>query len=290
MTVTPMLADPGNLADIPRYMTDAWLFQAKIDGTRLVIECDGAGGVTGYNRAGNRTLVPAPVMNLLSNVTAPMTFDGELLGGTVVLFDLIEAPGGLDHDTPCGVRFKMLDAFVNALRSLSVSDNPPIMVVPTAFTLTEKEALIEQVAAAHGEGYIVKQVDSPYRPGKRSRDWRKLKLTKTVDCIVEWIGTTKQNFGVTVYDPQGCLVQASKPDQGGIAEVSRLVGDGSRVDVGDVVEVECLYVSEPSDTDPYGRLYQPTNPRIRRDKAPEECTTDQLSSLRTNKTFVLDLA
>jgi hypothetical protein len=53
--------------------------------------------------------------------------------------------------------------------------------------------------------------------------------------------------------------------------------------VGDVVTVILLYSTDDN------RLYQPTMPKIRLDKAPEECGWDQLDLCRTNKNTVFSL-
>ncbi len=111
----PMLARGADLDRVATYLTDDWLLQPKIDGHRLIIEVDGTGGVAGYNRNGARTIVPRAVTTVLQRLTAPMTFDGELLADTVILFDLVEGPGGVTTDLPCGERVKVLEILVTAL-------------------------------------------------------------------------------------------------------------------------------------------------------------------------------
>lgn len=80
MTTIPMLARPGEPTRLREYMSDPWWVQPKVDGSRLVVECDGDGGITGRNRKGDRTIVPPAVAGVLSTITLPMTFDGELVG------------------------------------------------------------------------------------------------------------------------------------------------------------------------------------------------------------------
>ena len=46
-------------------------------------------------------------------------------------------------------------------------------------------AALEQAAREHGlEGVVAKRVDSPYRPGRRSPDWRKLKLKRRQELVI----------------------------------------------------------------------------------------------------------
>lgn len=283
----PMLARAGEVTRIADYLSDDWMLQPKLDGHRLLVEVDGHGGVSGYARNGNRTIVPRDVTALLSRLTAPITFDCELIGDTLIAFDLVLAPGGVTPDMPAGERWKMLDALVGGLRELAGNGPCPIKSVAAAFTPTEKQAMVEYVADHQGEGYMAKKVASPYvfRTGPndktRSRDWIKLKRTKTVDCIVQWLGSDKQNMGLTLYGRDGNLILPDNPDEGGVGECTRLAGDGQKVDVGDVVEVTVLYVTDD------GKLYQPTKPILRHDKDPHECTVDQLDDLGTSKTYVL---
>lgn len=71
----------------------------------------------------------------------------------------------------------------------------------------------------------------------------------------------KQNLRLAVYR------DGKKVDVG---DCTARAGDGLAIKKGDVVEVRYLYVGAN------GRLYQPTFPKIRDDKAPHECTWDQL--------------
>ena len=46
------------------------------------------------------------------------------------------------------------------------------------------EALLAAARQQELEGVVAKQVDSPYRPGRRSPDWQKLKLRQTQEVVI----------------------------------------------------------------------------------------------------------
>lgn len=98
----------------------------------------------------------------------------------------------------------------------------------------------------------------------------KYKFVKQVDCEVIAVGKDgKSNLELAVYNNSGERVN--------VGRVSALTGDGKFVKLGDVVQVNCLYVSEGM------RLVQPTKPLIRNDKFPHECKIDQLEVIIKDK-------
>ena len=46
------------------------------------------------------------------------------------------------------------------------------------------KTLFEQVASQGIEGVVAKRLDSPYRPGKRTDDWTKIKSTQLIHCVI----------------------------------------------------------------------------------------------------------
>jgi len=74
----------------------------------------------------------------------------------------------------------------------------------------EPKQLLEQVLKQKGEGIILKRVDSIYQRGVRSKDWLKVKLFKTAECLV--VGYTagesrrSKTFGSLVLSENGRYV------------------------------------------------------------------------------------
>lgn len=268
----PMLAEPihrGKAVD--PYLTDEWVMQPKMDGERLVLVSDGAGGVRCFNRDGRATVGPPAVVAELAALPVAVTLDGERLRGTVVVFDLMELRGqgagvALEH------RLQALEQFMAAWSPTNLA------VAPTARTIDEKLAMMRAVTDGNGEGWVLKRLASTYQAGARSPDWRKLKRWRDVDCVVAWVGggagDEKDNMGLSMYR-DGELVN--------VGECTRRAGDGQRIQPDDVVKVQVLYASDGN------RLVQPSRARIRHDKPAEQCTIDQLDEIRTNRTLVLDM-
>jgi ATP-dependent DNA ligase len=263
----PMLAVPTNLRrERMESFTgpDYWL-QQKLDGQRILLTTNGAGKVTTFNRRGDVTFAPSAIEKALVATPFPLILDGELVDGRVVAFDCLAANTAVTPDMPLRDRLAALERLVPAL-------GLPVTVARTARNPVEKEAMLAEVIAGNGEGWMAKRVLSTYTPGTRSRDWRKLKRVSDIDCVVEWVGEDKLNIGLSLYRGNTLV---------NVAECTRLAGSALEISPGDVVAVQTLYASEDD------RLVQPTRPRIRRDKAREECTWDQLDEIRTNRFLVL---
>lgn len=136
--------------------------------------------------------------------------------------------------------------------------------------------LWELVCDRQLEGMVAKHPQSIYRPG-RSNDWRKIKRTSTVTCLVGGYdpgeGSRASTFGALhlyLVDPQNQLVPVGKAGSGfserELAQVTALMHEPPLI-----VEVEYLDVS------PDGQLRQPIFQRVRTDATVADCTVDQLT-------------
>lgn len=80
--------------DIEAYLTsDVIAVSQKFDGRRLMIIVDD-NDVIGISRSGDRTNVPEHLEIAFSKIQPKWVFDGELVGNTYHVFDLIHYPGG----------------------------------------------------------------------------------------------------------------------------------------------------------------------------------------------------
>lgn len=274
----PMLGIPADPDQLDAMVAeDLWVFEPKIDGKRALVRVDD-GKVTAFGRDGQRIDLPGPVAAAFRPLNvATFEFDGELVGDVFFAFDMPVAGQAM---VPAARWETRHDLMVNIYKTWAPGVH--VQIVPTAIGFDAKTAMVAQVVAGTGEGIMAKLVASPYtyraRPAQRTKAWRKIKRRHTVDCEVLWLGndtgTGKLNMGLGVYKPG-----ATAPTK--IAECGALTGDGPRVVAGDVVEVTCLYASDDD------RLVQPTKPMLRTDKAPTDCTFDQLDSARTDKNLLL---
>src|SRR5262249_12068401 len=150
------------------------------------------------------------------------------------------------------------------------------------------------------EGVVAKRADSPYRPGRRSVDWHKLKLRRTQEVVIagytkgqgrraafgalvvgvfdagvlRWAGNVGTGFSDTEIERlRGLLAPLGRSDSP-FAEVPRM----PRVRPSDIVWVEPRLVAEVefAEWTHEGRLRAPSYLRLREDKAPGEIRRERV--------------
>ncbi len=226
--LAPMLA---TLADAP-LVDPAFVYEPKYDGIRAIAEV-GAGGrnVRLWSRLGNEKTSQFPeVARALAQWarrrSEPVVLDGEIVAldeqGEPAGFQQLQGRIHVKDETVASSRvaFVLFDVVRIGRRDL------------TDFTLVERRRQLEELmagsrstvlrlseqSAADGrdlydraltrgwEGLIAKRADSKYRVGKRSPDWRKLKIVQEQEFVIGgWTEPrqTRQYFGALllgVYD------------------------------------------------------------------------------------------
>ena len=205
----PMLATRGSAADIEPGVD--WAFEMKWDGIRIMATVDND-GVTLRTRNGIDVTATYPELRELRDcVEGSAVLDGELVAldrsgrpafgklqrrmgvsrarevdaarakqpVTLMLFDLLEAG---ERRTP---RTSLLTAPYDE-RRLALSDRVragTAVQLPSALD-GDLEAAMATSLELGLEGIVAKRRSSIYRPGKRSRDWVKLKHERTQSVIV----------------------------------------------------------------------------------------------------------
>jgi bifunctional non-homologous end joining protein LigD len=92
-----------------------------------------------------------------------------------MVFDLLWLDGELRTALPWAQRRRLLEALELA---------GPAWHTTAAFPGQEAAELLAATAAQELEGIVLKRLDSPYRPGRRSADWRKLLHYQTATFVV----------------------------------------------------------------------------------------------------------
>jgi bifunctional non-homologous end joining protein LigD len=233
----PMLA---TLADaVPS--GKGWIYEIKWDGYRAI--CRLAGGEaelrsrTGHDLTERFAAVGRALPRALR--TPDCVVDGEVCAldeqgrpsfqamqqgsGTFVLelFDLLELEGEPLLDRPLTERRErlagLLDRRVETVRFSESFDDGP--------------ALLGAAKQQRLEGILAKRADSPYQPGKRSRDWLKIKAREEQEFVIAGYtkgeGRRARSFGALVLAVQRGdeLVWAGNCGTGfGEAEIERLLG------------------------------------------------------------------
>lgn len=189
--LAPMLADRG----LPRGDLAGWAAEPKLDGWRVIVTVDGArpAGVTVRTRRGHAITAHVPGIGALAGLSRRLVLDGELVAGAGTATDLYGLLPHLVrryHPGPAApVSFWAFDL-------LWIDDEPlldrpyerrqrldhldlagPCRVLPR-FSGTDAPDLLAACAAHDVEGIILKRLRSIYRPGERTRHWRKLKTAE----------------------------------------------------------------------------------------------------------------
>jgi bifunctional non-homologous end joining protein LigD len=278
-----------------------WVYEPKWDGYRAIVTVSG-GDVSFRSRNGNdlterfRNVARAASLAIRSS---DAVLDGEICflddsgrsrfsllqegsgAGVLVLFDLLELESEPLVDEPLAERRKRLQRLV--------APGSAVLVSPQ---FDDGQALLRAAREQELEGVVAKLRDSPYRPGRRSPDWQKLKLRQTQEVVVAGYtrgqGRRTAGFGALVVGVQeaGELRWAGNVGTGfSDSEIGRLLGllrplerpdppfaeapKMPRVRKSDVVWVDPVLVAEVefAEWTHEGRLRAPSYLRLREDKS-----------------------
>ena len=172
---------------------DEWVFEPKWDGFRALVAL--TGGVARLTSRNGKDLTErfAPVAKAVPGAvrTPSAVLDGEVCALTpqgrsdfsllqqgsgvlaLVLFDALEIDGEPLVDLPLTERRSRLEQLVAPASHVLVS---PVF---------DDGGALERAAREQGlEGVVAKRVDSTYQSGKRSRDWRKVKVREEQELVI----------------------------------------------------------------------------------------------------------
>jgi bifunctional non-homologous end joining protein LigD len=203
--IEPMKAKQAE--DIGDYLNPEWVAEEKFDGTRYLAYISREGIHIISRRGVEKTdRLPQLVDELLQwSVDLPTLLRGTILDGEIIanggfsetmslvgslgsrgvhqkvqykymVFDLLRASGKWIMD-------ENLLARQTRLRQLfELSRHLPILTQSKPFTPTQER--LDTIWGRGGEGIMLKRWRSTYQPGKRSGDWRKVKMVRTADGVI----------------------------------------------------------------------------------------------------------
>ena len=180
-----------------------WAYEFKWDGVRVLMDVTG-GGTRLTSRAGNDVSGGYPELLAQAADIGDAQLDGEVVAFvdgrpsfarlqarmhlrgrsevaraavstpvTFVVFDVLRRFGVDLTDRPYSQRRETLERFAAEHEGWTISPS------------FDDAAATETVARANGlEGVVAKRLDSPYRAGARSEDWRKLRFVRAGDFVV----------------------------------------------------------------------------------------------------------
>jgi bifunctional non-homologous end joining protein LigD len=167
-----------------------WGYEAKLDGYRMLAE-SGPERTTIWSRQGNNFTdrYPAVTRELPAALGGhSAVVDGEMVGFDQMgqpsfsvlrtklpkvvyyIFDLLELDGEPLIRQPLRDRREQLNSLVTPQPSVQVSE-----------MFYNRDAIVEAARELKFEGVVAKRLDSPYRPGIRSKDWLKQILIRHTD-------------------------------------------------------------------------------------------------------------
>jgi bifunctional non-homologous end joining protein LigD len=208
--VRPMLASTGEAPpDSP-----AFAYEPKYDGIRALAAIDG-GTVRLWSRLGNEKTTQFPEVAAALRAwgrqfAAPLLVDGEIvaldeqgvprgfqnLQGRIHLKTAAQASEAQKQGAVAFIAFDLLREGDDDLRRLPLRERRARLERLMNGAAGPGLRLSEQVVGAGGralraraetlgwEGLIAKRLDAPYTSGRRSPDWRKLKLVRRQTCVV----------------------------------------------------------------------------------------------------------
>jgi bifunctional non-homologous end joining protein LigD len=211
---------------------DRYIFEPKWDGVRALAVCDGDKTAL-FSRTQREITATYPELGRLNDrlVCLDAIVDGEIVAMhdgrpsferlqnrinvqrardvtrmakeipvTYLAFDLLYLDGGSLIDRPIEERKQLLSELVVVSQTVQVS---PLVA-------GEGMALFEAARDQRLEGIVAKRLGCPYRPGKRTRDWLKVKTLHDADVVVGgWTqgeGSRSGSFGallVGAYTDEG---------------------------------------------------------------------------------------
>jgi bifunctional non-homologous end joining protein LigD len=194
-----------------------WAFEIKWDGYRA-LALIGPDQTELRSRSGRDMTASYPLLADLRRATLAqeVILDGEIAAlddhgravfqdlqsgrGTVtfVAFDLLYVDGTWLMDRPWRERRERLEAVLSP-------EGPPRVITPDAVR-GSGTALFGAIATRGGEGIVAKRILSTYQAGRRSPDWRKVKVRHEIDTViggyVEGEGSRRGGIGAILVGQQ----------------------------------------------------------------------------------------
>ena len=305
-TYEPMLATLA--ADVPSGKD--WLYEVKWDGYRAVGRVAGGDATLTSRRGNDLTQRFSTVARALGRAvrTPDCVIDGEVCAldeqgrssfsvmqqgsGPLVyyVFDVLEVDGEPLIDLPLGERRERLARLVD----------PSGGVVRLSDSFEDGRALYDAALAQGLEGVVAKKRESRYQPGKRTREWLKVKTHREQEFVVAGYtkgkGRRSAGFGALILAvlEDGRLEYVGNVGTGFTEEeIERLLGKlrplerdeppfvevpkMAKVKRDDIVWVEPRLVAEVSFAEwtHDSRLRAPVYKGLREDKAPEEVRREE---------------
>ncbi|GEL77114.1 DNA ligase D [Tenuibacillus multivorans] len=196
---------------------------------------------------------------------------------TFMVFDLLSINGTSMAKKDFKDRRKQLESLFNHLNASDFQFSEQINLVESFNNLSD----IQDVVDLHqGEGIVVKQENSTYQEGKRTKEWLKIKNYRIVSGVITGWNTDNDYFDVEILD-ENELVHLGKvkngfPDYGKNTLTTFIQQNGQKingfsweVEPSVCIDINCLNAKD-------GDIREPSFHQFRFDLDPDECTKEQV--------------
>ncbi|WP_457590930.1 non-homologous end-joining DNA ligase [Geoglobus sp.] len=309
--IKPMLARKAEPFSSPNF-----IYELKLDGTRCIAFVDAEKQrIRMQNHRLYEIAYRYPEIRLLEAFDRDVVVDGEIvvLKNGIPDFSLLQKREHVESKEKISVLSRLYPAvyFVfdvlysgRWIMKLPLAERKEILndilsetehVLKMVYFEEKGRELYRHAVSAGFEGVVAKKLDSPYKPGVRSDSWLKIKKKNTVDCVIagylEGKGERAGGFGslvLALYDGER-LVHVGQVGTGFGADFIRSFGEKlRRIEIDrphfyadfsrNVHWVRPVYVCEVEylEVTTDRKLRAPVFRRLREDKAPGECTLDQI--------------
>ncbi|MBA4150544.1 MAG: WGR domain-containing protein [Verrucomicrobia bacterium] len=261
--IVPQLLNPIDEAEANRLLNDSgWCMQEKHDGRRVLLMKVGP-VISGVNKKGLTIGLPSTIMQSGKGIEGDYILDGEAVGDTLYVFDLLTLNGENLESQPYRTRLLAL------MNLIAANLARHIQLVHTAFNPKDKALLLGDLRTEEKEGVVFKRLDAPYTPGRPNSGGSQLKHKFYATCSAVVTGINAQRS-----------VEIRLLDQDGWQPAGNVTIPPNQLIpvVGTVVEVRYLYALRES-----GCLYQPVYLGERNDVEKQECLVSQLKYKPTDK-------
>jgi len=250
----PQLLNPIGEEEVERYLRDdAYGAQEKKDGKHLMVK-NASGTLTATNKKGIEVGYPTAYA---SDLTQSGLYDGESIGDTYHVFDILEHGARDLRRMGYLIRHDFLATLFKG------NDKGAVKFVPLAVGYAAKKALYDKLVAGKKEGIVFKRLDAPFTAGRPSSggDMLKCKFYATASCLVVAGRDGKRSVGLELLDDSGKRIPVGNVTIPPNKDIPA---------VGAVVEIRYLYAYQG------GSLYQPNYLEPRDDIDVSECLMKQL--------------
>lgn len=252
---------------------DLWFMQQKHDGVRMATQRD-ENEVRGINRKGLITPLPIPVVEDLMRLNHEWLIDGEMVGSTYFIFDILSLNGDDLKQKSFADRAKIMADVASTF-----SGSNSIVFSYIAKTTESKKSLYQSMINSEQEGVVFKLASAPYTQGRPNSGGTQLKrkFIEQASILVIEKNQDRRSVLMGLYDERGDLVPVGN---------CTIPPNHKIPSAGEIADVSYLYAFKG------GSIFQPTWVGVRDDISSEDCRMDQLKfkSQDANTTSSIGLA